>query len=145
MDDVFHPDPGLLSGLKVGTVGTDCVLVCMLWFDLVDDGFNTNPGLDGEFYRFYSILAKVGTVGTLCVLVCMLGVDHVWWMTAFTPIQAWMPSLTDFFDFSLGWQGWHSLCFGLHVVGLTRIDILCQKKRPSVVRPPTNPTQLDSD
>ena len=28
-----------------------------------------------------------------------------------------MASFTIFFDSDLGWQGWHGLCFGLHVGG----------------------------
>ncbi len=64
----------------------------------MDDGFYTNPGLDNEFYRI-----------------------NDWWMMGFTPIQAWITSFTVFFDSGLGWQGWHSCCFGLHVVGFDHV------------------------
>jgi hypothetical protein len=72
--------------------------------------------------RFASFsVFSVGKVGTVCVLLCIIGVDHVWWMMGFTPIQAWMPSFTVIFGSSQGWQGCHSCWCGLHVVGFDHV------------------------
>jgi hypothetical protein len=32
-----------------------------------------------------------------------------------------MASFTNFFDSDLGWQGWHGLILGLHVVGFDHV------------------------
>ncbi len=116
MDAGFHTNPGLdgvlyliWSRLEVGTVGTVCVkmrcdprwfvcgssLVRTCW---VDDGFHTNPGLDGMFDQSWSRLEVGSDWHSLCFGLHVWG-DQVWWMMGFTPIQAWMAIFTSFFRF----------------------------------------------
>jgi hypothetical protein len=93
----------------------------------VDDGFHTNPGLDGMIDQTLSGL-EVGTVGTVCVWMgcnpSRFGCGSTMLAGCWVPHQSrpgWhvIPDL----DKIGGWHSWYSLCLDVIRVGLDVVRV----------------------